>query len=130
MRSMVMIGLSIHSCTTVARMAAPVGVVSSALIDEGDSGTPLRRAAVPGAGMGIRPWAHLTIPLPVGTERLVMRRARADRGRWPLLRCRRYCPRAPTSWKWTFSKGHAVSRRLGLGQAAEDAQGQLALRWR
>ena len=32
MRSMVMAGVSIHSLTTVVRMAAPVGVVSSASI--------------------------------------------------------------------------------------------------
>ena len=35
------------------------------------NGTPLSNWAVPGAGMGMRPCAHCTIPLPVGTARLV-----------------------------------------------------------
>jgi len=47
MRSMVNAGCSIHSFTMVVRMAAPVGVVSSAFTVLGRSGTPLSSAAVP-----------------------------------------------------------------------------------
>lgn len=57
--------------TTLVRIAAPVGVVSSALMVEGASGTPLSNSAVPGVGTGMMPWAHFTVPLPVGTGVLV-----------------------------------------------------------
>src|SRR5438309_1817408 len=72
-RSTVIAGWSTHSLTTVVRMAAPVGVVSSERTDDGASGTPRSNSAVAGAGTGIRPWAHCTMPEPVGTARLVKR---------------------------------------------------------
>ncbi len=71
MRSMVMAGVAVHSRTTVVRIAAPVGVVSSVLMVDGASGTPFSSSAVPGVGTGMMPWAHFTVPLPVGTGVLV-----------------------------------------------------------
>src|SRR2546421_712608 len=46
-------GCSIHSCTSVARIAAPVGVVSSPLSVVGASGAPSSNFAVAGAGIGM-----------------------------------------------------------------------------
>ena len=70
-RSIVMAGASVYSVTTVVRIAAPVGVVNSPFTADGASGTPLSSSSVAGAGTGMTPWAHFTVPLPVGTDELV-----------------------------------------------------------
>ena len=53
----VIAGLSVHSLTTVARMAAPVGVTSSPVTTDGASGTPLSSSAVNNS----RPRDHVSI---------------------------------------------------------------------
>ena len=111
-------------------MAAPVGVVSSALMGEAASGTPLSSAAVPGAGIGIRPWAHFTMPLPVGTERLVMRSAPSKSRRDGRAGDVGDAVERPDFVEVNFFQRHAVRGGLRLGQTAEDAQGQVALRGR
>ncbi len=50
-----MAGDSVHWLTTVAKIAAPVGVVNSAWIVEGRSGAPFSNSAVAGVGTGMMP---------------------------------------------------------------------------
>lgn len=63
--------------TSWARMAAPVGVVSSAETSICRSGIPLKISAVAGAGRGKEPWAHWIVPVPsTGTEAVTWGRPR------------------------------------------------------
>ena len=75
MRSMVIAGSGPYDSTRVARMAAPVGVVSSQSTADAASGTPLSSSAVAGAGIEQRPWAISTNPVPVGTAEATIRSA-------------------------------------------------------
>ena len=52
---MVRAGNEANRSTTVVRMAAPVGVVSSPSTSDSARGTPRSSSAVAGAGSGIRP---------------------------------------------------------------------------
>ncbi len=49
------------------KIAAPVGVVSSASMSLAAIGIPHRISAVAGAGTETRPWAIVIDPVPVGT---------------------------------------------------------------
>ena len=53
--SIVSAGSDVNRSTTVARIAAPVGVVISPSTIDSASGTPRKISAVAGAGSGIRP---------------------------------------------------------------------------
>ena len=51
---------------SVLKIAAPVGVTSSASMSVGRTGFPFNKAAVAGAGFGIVPCAHWITPVPCG----------------------------------------------------------------
>ena len=76
-----------------------MGVVSSPVTGGLATGMPLAKRAVAGAGIGILPCSQVTMPLPRGTDRLLIvstpRRssARAHPMRSVMLSS------APTSWK-------------------------------
>ena len=82
-----------------------MGVVNSPSTSPANTGTPLRRMAVAGAGTGRTPWAHLTWPYPVLSGEATILSALS-------LSMSRHVPTtsatasmAPTSWKWTSSTG-------------------------
>ena len=99
MRSIVIAGLAVYELTTAVRIAAPVGVVSSAFTTELASGTPLSSSAVPGVGTGMMPCAHFTVPLPAATGELVndSTPSRSRPTAAPTMSA--MLSRAPTSWK-------------------------------
>jgi hypothetical protein len=61
--------------------------------------------AVAGAGTGLRPWAHFTVPLPGGTDRQVIRSTLSKSIATAAPAMSAMLSSAPTSWKWTFSTG-------------------------
>ncbi len=127
MRSIVIAGASTYSATTDVRIAAPVGVVSSAWMFVGRSGTPRSSSAVPGAGIGITPWAHLTVPAPVGTGVLVKRSAPSRSSAIAAPAMSAMLSSAPTSWKWTFSSGRPCAAASASARRRKILQRQLAL---
>ena len=127
MLSMVMAGCSVHSVTTVVRIAAPVGVVSSPVTGAVASGTPCSKTAVAGAGIGIRPCSHFTMPLPGGTDRLVKRSTPSKSRPMAEPTMSAILSRAPTSWKCTLLQRNAVHACLGRPEPAKDAGCQLLL---
>jgi hypothetical protein len=91
--------------TTLARIAAPVGVVSSNSTFDAASGTPLSSSSVPGVGTGMMPWAAFTVPVPVGTGELVKRSTPSRSSPTAAPTMSAMLSSAPTSWKWTRSRG-------------------------
>ena len=107
---MVMAGKGPNRSTTVVRIAAPVGVVSSISTVDSASGTPLRISAVAGAGKAMRPWAALIQPFPGGTG-LASNRSTPSRSRptaEPTMSMIEST--APTSWKWILDRSTPWTR--------------------
>ena len=63
----VMSGMGPNDVHSAARIAAPVGVVSSTPTSRPYVGTPSSKRTVAGAGLGSHPWALRTVPVPVAT---------------------------------------------------------------
>ena len=86
----------------MARIAAPVGVVSSHGTDDSAKGIFRNSSAVAGAGMLHSPWAMRTRPVPVATGEATIRSApnRSQPTAAPTMSAIESA--APTSWKWTF----------------------------
>ena len=105
MLSIVIVGVSTYSITTLVRIATPVGVASSPRTGHFAIGTPFNNSAVPGVGTGIIPWAHFTVPLPTATGDEVKRSApsRSKPTAAPMMSA--MLSSAPTSWKCTRSSG-------------------------
>src|SRR5207245_3121 len=59
-----MAGMRPAEAASVVRIAAPVGVTSSAFTPVSTTGKPRRSPTVPGAGTGIRPCGPATVPPP------------------------------------------------------------------
>src|SRR6266480_4048560 len=63
----VIAGIRPADAASVVRIAAPVGVTSSAFTPVSTTGKPRRSSAVPGAGTGILPWGPSANPPPRGS---------------------------------------------------------------
>ena len=122
-----MAGTGPNESTSVARMAAPVGVVNSPSIVDSANGMPQSNSAVAGAGTLSSPCAIVIRPMPVGTGEATRRStpSRSQPTAAPTMSAIESA--APTSWKWTFSIGDAVDFGLGLGQPGEDPPGEVFL---
>ena len=93
-----------NDCASAARMAAPVGVVSSPSTAEAAKGTPHNSSAVAGVGMLHSPWAILIRPQPVATGEAMIHSTPQQveaHGRAHDVGDR--IGPLPTSWKCTFS---------------------------
>ena len=86
-------------------------------------GTPASRRTTAGEGLGSRPWAVRTMPVPVATaEATTASTPRTSRAAAvPTTSTIASCP--PTSWKCTCSGGAAVDPPLDLGQGGERRPG-------
>ena len=128
MRSIVIAGAAVNSRHDGGedRGAGRAWSVRALMVD-GASGTPLSSSAVPGVGTGMMPWAHFTVPLPVGTGELVNRldaeQVQPDRRADDVGDA---VERADLVEVDAFQR-HPVDRRLGDRDLAEDGRGQFAL---
>ena len=127
MRSMVMTGVSTHSCTTVVRMAAPVGVVSSALIGRRSERHALEQRGRARSGnrhqaVGTFHHAAAGRHRPAG-DALGAEQVEADGGAGDVGDA----VEGADLVKMHLFQRHAMRGGFGLGQSAKDAQGQVAL---
>ena len=95
---------------SVVRIAAPVGVTSSAFIPVSTTGKPRRSSTVPGAGTGIRPCGPPTVPPPTGSAETwtACTPARSSATTPPVTST--IASTAPTSWNCTASRSVPCTR--------------------
>lgn len=86
-------------------MATPVGVAISPSWSPENAGTPSSRMAVAGAGTGIVPWAHSTVPNPVQIGDATMRSGASLSMSMQVPTTSAMASSIPTSWKWTSPTG-------------------------
>ena len=94
-------GMGPKPLDSAASRAAPVGVVSSMETSRPYEGMPSSSRRVAGAGLGSRPCALRTMPMPVATEEAHTSSTprTSSAAAVPTTSMMASCP--PTSWKWT-----------------------------
>ena len=109
-----------------ARMAAPVGVVSSTATSRPHVGTPSSRRTTAGDGLGRKPWAVRTVPVPVATDDAVTSSTPRTSSAAAVPTTSMIVSCDPTSWKWTCDGGRRWSRPSTSASAAKVASDRRA----